>query len=146
MKPLTLEQFLDLPWSDNVRHKLRTAVADREEVVMIAWDNAGKLSASVFTAMPDVMPDNTKAFWVKTAAPASSGLSKTMQAVQLVQAEGLTPYAAAKQVGINASAVHRALARREGRDVCPHCNQVIKDPAGLPASASQPKPSPAPSA
>lgn len=142
MKPLTLEQFLDLPWSDNVRHKLRVT-ADRDDVaVMIAWDNAGKLSASVFNEMPRGWPDNAKAHWVKTP---KTGKSKTMQAVQLVQDEGFSPYAAAKRLGINASAVHRALARREGRDVCPHCNQVIKDPAGLPASASQPKPSPAPS-
>lgn len=135
MKPLTLEQFLDLPWSDNVRLKLRTT-ADRDDAaVMVAWDNAGKLSASVFTEMPRHWPDNAKAFWVKAAAPVSTGLSKTMQAVQLVRDEALSPYAAAKRVGINASAVHRALARREGRAVCPCCNQVIKDPAASPASA-----------
>lgn len=141
MKPITLDQFLGLPWSDNVRLKLRTT-ADRDDVaVMVAWINADKLSASVFTAMPEIMPPNWQAFWVKpakavkVAAPVSTGLSKTMQAVQLVRDEALSPYAAAKRVGINASAVHRALARREGRAVCPCCNQVIKDPAASPASA-----------
>ena len=125
MKHLTLEQFLDLPWSDNVRHKLRIT-ADRDDLVqLVAWDNAGQLTASAYTEELKTFPKGAKAVWTKTV---KVGMSKTMQAVQLVQDEGFTAYAAAKRLGINASAVHRALARREGRAVCPCCNQVIKDP------------------
>ena len=124
MKTVTLEQFLDLPWSDNVRHKLRV-IADRDDVKHLVASYVDKnLGASVFTETPGDWPLNA-VVWTKTV---KVGMSKTMQAVQLVQDEGFTAYAAAKRLGINASAVHRALARREGRAVCPCCNQVIKDP------------------
>lgn len=62
--------------------------------------------------------------------PASVGdmtKSKTMQALDLVLKDGLTAYAAAKQVGINQSAVSRALARREDKDICPCCGQIVRE-------------------
>lgn len=53
--------------------------------------------------------------------------SKTMQALDLVLIDGMTAYAAAKKVGINASAVSRALARREDKKICPCCGQVVRE-------------------
>jgi hypothetical protein len=140
MKLLTLDEFLyDLTWSDNVRHKLRV-MADRDDLrYLVAWDNAGKVSCSAFTEKPSDWPDNTLAIWSKRGDdPRSAGaqaLSKTMQAVALVLDEGLTVYAAAKQVGVNDSAVHRALKRREGKPICEHCGQVIRSQSDAPASA-----------
>ena len=145
MNLLTLDQFLnDLTWSDNVRHKLRIT-ADRDDLrYLVAWDNAGKLSASAFTQKPNDWPDNAVAIWSKRGddpRPNALGdavaesLSKTMQAVALVLDEGLTVYAAAKQVGVHDSAVHRALKRREGKTVCPCCNQVIRGQGPSPTSA-----------
>ena len=32
-----------------------------------------------------------------------------------------------KQIGINQSAVHRALARRDGKETCPCCSQVLRE-------------------
>jgi len=127
---MTLNEFLELPWSDNVRHKLRDLVeTDNNVRYLVAWDNAGKLSGSAYTAKPESWPDKVKAIWSRPAAPViPAGPSRTMQAVALV-AEGATPYAAAKKVGINQSAVHRAIARRAGRDVCESCGQVIKSQA-----------------
>ena len=129
MKHLTLDQFLiDLPWSDNVRHKLRVT-ADRDDLrYLVAWDNAGKLSASAYTSTPDAWPDTAVAIWCKRPLPDTAlAKSKTMQAVELVLDQGLTVYAAAKQIGINQSAVHRALQRREDKDVCPCCGQVVRE-------------------
>lgn len=50
--------------------------------------------------------------------------SRTAQAVALVQQEGKTPHAAAATLGINASAVYRALQRRE-TPPCPHCGRSM---------------------
>jgi transposase-like protein len=49
-----------------------------------------------------------------------------MQAIDLVLDEGLTVYAAARQIGVNESAVHRAMDRRKDKEICPCCNQVIR--------------------
>lgn len=121
---MTLKEFLKLPWSDNVRQKLRDMEKKNGALrYLVAWDNAGKLAVSAYTAKPDSWPDNAKGIWSR-----QSGASCTMQALDLVN-EGLTPYAAAKQVGINQSAVYRAIARRAGREVCESCGQVIKSQA-----------------
>lgn len=52
--------------------------------------------------------------------------SKTQAALALVEA-GETPNAAANKVGISASAVYRALGRREGKEVCPCCGQIVRE-------------------
>ncbi len=141
MKLLTLDQFLyDLAWSDNVRHKLRV-MSDRDDLrYLVAWDNAGKVSCSAFTEKPNDWPDNAVAVWSKRGDDPRPGavndsLSKTMQAVALVLDEGLSVYAAAKQIDVNDSAVHRALKRRAGKPVCECCGQVIRGQGLSPASA-----------
>lgn len=137
MKLLDLDKFLyDIPWSDNVRHKLRV-MADRDDLrYLVAWDNAGQNTCSAFTAKPDVWPETAFAIWSKRGDdPTVATVSKTMQALALVLDEGMTVYAASKQVGVNESAVHRALKRREGKDICPHCNQVIRDQGPAPVGA-----------
>lgn len=53
--------------------------------------------------------------------------SRTMKALDLVLIDGLTAYAAAKQVGINPSAVTRALQRREDKPLCPCCGQIVRE-------------------
>ena len=121
---MTFDEFIFQDWTDNVRHKLRV-VADRDDVrYLVSHLVDGKLTAVVFTEKPDVWPDNLVGVWSKRGDDAPK--SKTMQALDLVLDNGLTAYAAAKQVGINQSAVHRALKRREGKDLCPTCGQVIR--------------------
>ena len=123
MQLLDLEQFLyDISWSDNVRHKLRV-MSDRDDLrYLVAYDLGGKLSCSAFTSKPDSFGDAI-AIWSKRGDDPAK--SRTMQAVDLVL-EGMTVYAAAKQVGVNESAVHRAMGRRKDKDICPCCNQVIR--------------------
>jgi predicted transcriptional regulator len=52
--------------------------------------------------------------------------SKTMQALDLVK-EGMSAYAAAKQLGISQTAISRALSRREDKEICPCCGQVVRE-------------------
>lgn len=139
MNLLDFDSFIyDIPWSENVRHKL-CVMSDRDDVrYLVAWDNAGRPSCSGFTAKPESWPDTAFAIWSKRGDDprnAAQPLSKTMQALAMVLDEGLTVYAAAKQVGVHESAVHRAIKRREGRDICPHCNQVIRDQGPAPVGA-----------
>lgn len=137
MNLLDFDKFIyDLPWSDNVRHKIRV-MADRDDVrYLVAWENAGQPSCSAFTGKPEVWPATVYAVWSKRGDdPTVTTVSKTMQALALVLDEGMTVYAAAKQVGVHESAVHRAIKRREGKDICPHCNQVIRDQGPVPVGA-----------
>jgi hypothetical protein len=128
MQLLDLEQFLyDISWSDNVRHKLRV-MSDRDDLrYLVAYDLGGKLSCSAYTSKPDSF-GNAIAIWSKRGDDPTVALpkSRTMQAMDLVLDDGLTVYAAAKQVGVNESAVHRAMGRRKDKDICPCCNQVIR--------------------
>lgn len=123
-----LEEFLDLPWSDNLRHQLRVK-ADRDDVrFLVATKVEGRLTASVYTHKPLMWPHSVVAIWRKfSLRDHDLSKSKTMQAVELVTAEGLSAYAAAKQMGINPSAVTRALQRREDKSICPCCGQVVRE-------------------
>ena len=139
MQQQNLEDFVS-QFGAAMQVKLRDYAARDDIQVLVAWDNAGKLSVSAFTQIPDEWPEATVAFFSKLPVPqavadvAEVVKSKTMQAIDLV-AQGMTAYAAAKQVGISRSAVHRALSRRDGKDLCPCCGQVVragfsvKDPA-----------------
>lgn len=140
MQLLTLNEFLALGWTPNMQGKLN-AIASREDVrYLVAWDNAGKMSCSAWNDKPDDWT-GAQAVWSKhgddprPVTEVAPRLSKTMQAVQLVESEGLTVYAAAKRLGIHDSAVHKALKRREGKTLCPHCGQIIKDQALAPGAS-----------
>jgi hypothetical protein len=125
---MTFDEFINQDWTDNVRHKLRV-VADRDDLrYMVSVLVDDKLTALMFTEKPNLWPDNMVGVWSKRGDNPFSDTpkSKTMQALDLVLDGGLTAYAAAREVGINQSAVHRALKRREGRHVCPACGQLIR--------------------
>jgi hypothetical protein len=129
MNQLSFNDFIDtLGWSEAVKDKLRSMALRADIKYLAAWDNAGKPSASAFTERPDRWPDNLIAVWSSRGDdPFLPTKSKTMQAIDLVE-DGLSVYAAAKQLDINTSAVHRAIARRADKDICPCCHQVIRNP------------------
>jgi len=129
MVQLSFDDFINtLDWSETVKEKLRTLRFQDDIKYLAAWDNAGKSSASAFTDRPDRWPDNLIAVWSSRGDdPFLPTKSKTMQAIDLVE-DGLSVYAAAKQLDINTSAVHRAIARRADKDICPCCHQVIRKP------------------
>ena len=127
MKHQTLDEFLQTNgWSDTLKDKLRKASQDLDLKYLVAWDNAGQLSASAYTTKPDEWPETAVAIWSKDKDLDPATKSRTMLAVDRVEKDGMTVYAAAKALGINQSAIHRAIKRREDKDICPHCNQVIR--------------------
>tara|TARA_R110000868_G_scaffold33512_2_gene121533 strand:- start:59 stop:454 length:396 start_codon:yes stop_codon:yes gene_type:complete len=128
MKHQTLDDFLQTNgWSANLKDKLQAISKNPETKYLVAWDNAGQMSASAYTAKPDEWPETAVAIWSKDKDLDPATKSRTMLAVDRVENDGMTVYAAAKALGINQSAVHRAIKRREDKDVCPQCNQVIRN-------------------
>lgn len=57
--------------------------------------------------------------------------SRTAKALALLDSQaGMTPYAAAKQAGVDVAAVYRALKRKaaaKAQPTCPCCGRVIKE-------------------
>ncbi len=56
-------------------------------------------------------------------------MSKTQEAIALVN-QGMTPFAAAKQVGLSANTLYVALKRqreKQGIEACPCCGQVVRE-------------------
>lgn len=52
--------------------------------------------------------------------------SKTMQALDRVAA-GERVAVVARDLGISTAAIYAAMKRRDGKNVCPCCNQVVRD-------------------
>ena len=124
MKTLTLHQFLiGLGWTESMKNKIIETSDNKNVMHIAALKNEDKLSASAFAETPEEWPENTIAVWSRQSAPGIKK-SKTMEALALVD-QGMTRYAAAKEIGISESAVHRAWHRRQGKAICPTCNQII---------------------
>lgn len=51
-------------------------------------------------------------------------MTRTDKALRLV-AQGYTPYAAARQVGISTTTVYVAIKRRAGKVMCPCCGSLV---------------------
>ena len=118
MKHQTLDEFLQTNgWSVNLKKKLQ-----ENDIIIIQ----PTISASAYTAKPDEWPETALAVWAREKDLDPATKSRTMMAVDLVEKDSMSVYAAAKALGINQSAVHRAIKRREDKDVCPCCNQVIR--------------------
>lgn len=128
MKQLDLESFLG-QFAPAMQVKLRQ-VAERDDIIALTATQVGnKLSASAFEAVPDTWPKGIASIYCKHRLHDDDDpmKSKTMQAVELVLNGTLSQYAAANQLGISRAAVSRALSRREGRKVCPCCQQLIRE-------------------
>jgi len=126
--PLPLDAFLGLPWSDRMRATLRDRASRDDVLALSATGAGGKLTAQVWTELPEEWPPGTSSVYCKHELPQPDDVTKsrTMQAVELVQ-QGMTVYAAAKQIGVSRSAVFRALATREDKTVCPCCGQIVRE-------------------
>lgn len=125
MTNLTLHQFLiGLGWSESMKSKIVETTDNKDVMHIAAFKIGDKLVASAFSEKPEEWPENTIAIWSRNTVRGEIKKSKTMEALDLVD-EGMTRYAAAKQIGISESAVHRAWHRRQGKAICPTCNQII---------------------
>lgn len=56
-----------------------------------------------------------------------SPLSKTQQALTLMDTEGIGASEAARRVGIKPGTVLSAVMRMKGKPVCPCCGQVVRE-------------------
>lgn len=56
-----------------------------------------------------------------------AGLSKTQKALALMDSEGISASEAARRVGIAAGTVLSAVMRMKGKNICPCCNQVVRE-------------------
>jgi hypothetical protein len=119
MKSVSLKAILHL-FSESLQAKLQERLPS-VQAISATQKPDGSYSAAVWPAVPDAWPDGTTAYWVKEKGP-----SRTMQAVALVES-GATLSEAARAAGVNVAAVHRAIARRRDKPICPCCNQVIRD-------------------
>lgn len=55
-------------------------------------------------------------------------MSKTQDALRLMREKGLTPYAAAKEVGITPTTLYAAIRREEAKgamEACPCCGSMV---------------------
>lgn len=124
---LDLDHFLSLPWSDNVRHKLRDAAWDPDTRFLLARQVGDRLAAAAFTGdLPEPLPGGVVALWRKDYLQ-DAMKSKTQQAVDLVLKNEMTPHAAAALMKVHPSAVYRALTRAQEKQICPCCKQVVRD-------------------
>lgn len=113
MHQVPLETLLALGWSESVRHRLADAAIDPGVACLIAIEADGRRSVRLFDVVPDPLPDDTVAYWARSERATRS---RTAEAVLLVLRDGMTPYAAARQVGVKSQAVYRALRTRRSRE------------------------------
>ena len=114
---MTRSEFLALPWTDTVRQQLEAHMAAGKAAAYSAETMPnGKLRARVWAENPgdwdtdmvyEVTPPESE-----IEAPAATAVSRTRQAIQLMQEHGWTAYRACKAVGVSQSAVSRALSRK----------------------------------
>lgn len=134
---LTLDEFT-LICSPGVREKVRAAAADPTVDAIAAYRKGSGYELRIYRDGAPLNP-GAVALWrpeppappAPPVSPATGTLdavkSRTMQALDLILRDGLTPYAAAQATGIDPSAVYRALARQAGRDRCPCCGQLVRE-------------------
>ena len=56
-----------------------------------------------------------------------SPLSKTQQALALMETEGIGASEAARRIGIKSGTVLSAVMRMKGKPICPCCGQVVRE-------------------
>jgi len=125
MKYLTMHQFLiGLGWTEPMKIQILKTIDDPDVFYVAAFKVGETLKAAAFSEVPETWPENCIAVWARHPVRDDIKKSKTMEALDLVD-KGLSRYAAAKQLNISESAVHRAWHRRQGKNICPACNQII---------------------
>ncbi len=54
-------------------------------------------------------------------------LTKTQQALALMESEGISASEAARRTGIKSGTVLYAVMRMKGKEICPCCGQVVRE-------------------
>lgn len=111
------DEFLNLAWTPAVRQQLEAHMAaGRAEAYSAEVMPNGKLRARVWAENPgdwdtdlvyEVPPPESE-----IEAPAATAVSRTQQAIRLMEKHGWTAYRACKAVGVSQSAVSRSRSRK----------------------------------
>lgn len=126
MKTVPLEEFIG-QFKPAMQVKLRQMAIKEDIAILVAWNDGEKLNAMAFKEEPSQWPEGTLSIYCKSPLQIQSERkSKTMQALDLVNS-GMSGYAAAQKLGISSAAISRALSRRKAKDICPCCNQVVRE-------------------
>ena len=128
----SIEEFIDsVELTASMQDKLRQLALNPEVKHIVAYQVDGKPRVKIYSEDNAEFDNDIIASWsngketLPTIDPMTA--SKTMQAVELHETDGISVYAAAKQLGIHPSAVHRAIARRADKKLCPCCQQVVRE-------------------
>ena len=123
---LTQNEFLDLPWSESIRQRLKETIDCSDYEVITAIHEENKLKAVGFEEIPETYPENVVGLYVLPTV-LLDGLSRTQKAIRLVTQKGYSVNKASKLIGVNHSAVFKALKRRKDKTICKNCGQVVRD-------------------
>ena len=123
---LSEQEFIDLPWKDSIREKLKDLIKCSDYKVLCAVLEDNKLKAVGFQELPDSFPNETVGMF-HLPHISLKGLSKTQKALRLIEQKGYSVHKAAKEVDVNHSAVYKAVKRRKDKTICKHCGQVVRD-------------------
>jgi hypothetical protein len=118
-----MNDFFSLPWSEESRQRLDSAVESGLLAALSAHKKGDHLHAKGWDQYPPTWPPAGAIAVLEIDPPPS----KTSRAVRLVESGKCNAYNAAKICGVSQAAVSRALKKRRESPVCPHCNQVIRN-------------------
>jgi len=123
---LTQQEFIDLPWSEKKRQRIKEIIDCSDFLVLAANHRNNDLKLFAFLEIPESFDDDTVGLFYLPEI-SLKGLSKTQKAMRLVLKKGYSVNKASKLVGVNHSAVFRAIKRRRDKTVCSSCGQVVRD-------------------
>ena len=123
---LTQQEFIDLPWTEKKRQRIKEIIDCSNFLVLTAIHRDNDLKLFAFEELPESFDDDTVGLFYLPEV-SLKGLSRTQKAIRLVTKKGYSVNKASKLIGINHAAVFKALKRRENKEVCPSCNQVVRE-------------------
>ncbi len=128
---MTKDEFFDLGFSDSVAVRLEALMLEGNVKAFSASRNAdGQLRVRAWADLPNEWDTDMVFIFGQPEPepieqPGPTAVSRTQQALKLID-NGWSAYRAAKFVGLSQAAISRARKRREGRNCCPHCGQLMK--------------------
>lgn len=135
MKQLSRAALLGLGWSAQAARSLQMALDNPDVTHVVAWRKDGRLAARAHPSRPpdDAVPAGAEPLgtWRRSGPQGRRTDSRTQQALLLIH-EGLTPNAAARQVGISPSGLYKIL---KSGTRCPCCGTILRSPSDAPDGA-----------
>nr|BDD47862.1 hypothetical protein 34 [Burkholderiaceae bacterium] len=122
---LTEQEFVELPWKESIRERIKEIIDCSDFKVLCALHEDNKLKAVGFEEKPEVFPKSVVGIHYLPEISLQN-LSRTQKAVRLHLKKGYSVHKASKLAGVNHSAVFKALKRRQGKEICENCGQVIR--------------------